>query len=41
MTMAQYDEMIRQGRFETREERRVDLIYGKILAKSPIGPLRS
>ena len=36
ITMAQYDEMIRQGRFETREERHVELLYGEIIPMSPI-----
>ena len=34
--MSQYDEMIREGRFEPREEHRVELIYGEILPMSPI-----
>jgi Uma2 family endonuclease len=38
ITMAQYDEMIRQGRFEPREEYRVELIYGEIVSMSPINP---
>jgi Uma2 family endonuclease len=36
--MAQYDEMIRQGRFAPREEHQVELIYGEITPMSPIGP---
>ena len=38
ITNAQYDEMIRRGQFEPREEHRVELIYGDILPMSPIGP---
>ncbi len=41
ITMAQYDEMIRQGRFETREERHVELIFGEILPMSPINAAHS
>ena len=41
ITMAQYDEMIRQGQFEPREEHHVELIYGEILPMSPIGPPHS
>lgn len=37
ITMEQYDEMIRQGRFEPREEHHVELIYGEITPMSPIG----
>lgn len=37
VTVAQYDEMIRQGLFEPREEHRVELIHGEIVPMSPIG----
>ncbi len=36
ITMAQYDEMIRQGVFEPGEEHRVELIYGEIIPMRPI-----
>jgi Uma2 family endonuclease len=38
ITMAQYDEMIRAGLFEPREEHRVELLYGEIVPMSPINP---
>jgi Uma2 family endonuclease len=38
ITLEQYDEMIRQGLFEPREEHHVELIYGEISPMSPIGP---
>ena len=37
VTYAQYEEMIRQGVFEPREEHHVELIYGEIVPMSPIG----
>lgn len=36
VTLAQYDEMIRQGLFEPREEHHVELICGEIVPMSPI-----
>ena len=41
ITMEQYDEMIRLGQFEPREEHHVELIYGEILPMSPVGPPHS
>jgi Uma2 family endonuclease len=41
ITIAQYDEMIRQGMFEPSEEHHVELIYGEIVPMSPINPPRS
>src|SRR5262249_46193319 len=38
ITVEQYDEMIRKGLFEPREEHHVELIYGEIVPMSPIGP---
>lgn len=37
ITIEQYDEMIRRGDFEPREEHHVELIYGEIIPMSPIG----
>ncbi len=39
ITLEQYNEMIRQGVFEPREERRVELLYGEISPVNPIGLL--
>ena len=39
VTFAQYEEMIRRGAFEPREEHHVELIYGEITPMSPIGLL--
>ncbi len=36
ITVAQYDEMIRRGEFEPREEHHVELIEGEIC--SPLSP---
>ncbi len=41
ITAAQYEEMIRRGEFEPREENHVELIYGEILPMSPINPSHS
>lgn len=38
ITIGQYDEMIRRGDFEPREEHQVELIYGEISPMSPINP---
>jgi Uma2 family endonuclease len=38
ITLDQYDEMIRRGDFEPREEHNVELIYGEISPMSPINP---
>jgi Uma2 family endonuclease len=38
LSIADYDRMIREGRFEPREEHEVELIEGEILTLSPIGP---
>jgi Uma2 family endonuclease len=38
ITTDQYDEMIRRGDFEPREEHHVELIYGEITPMSPINP---
>src|SRR5689334_1719578 len=38
ITVGQYDEMIRRGEFEPREEHHVELIYGEISPMSPINP---
>jgi Uma2 family endonuclease len=38
ITLEQYDEMIRRGDFEPREEHRVELIFGEISPMSPIDP---
>ena len=38
LTMEQYDELIRRGDFEPREEHHVELIYGEITPMSPINP---
>lgn len=37
ITVAEYDRMIAEGRFEPREEHRVELLKGEIVAMSPIG----
>src|SRR4051794_3293718 len=37
VTYEQYQEMIRQGAFEPREENHVELLYGEIVQMSPIG----
>jgi Uma2 family endonuclease len=41
ITLEQYDEMIRQGVFEPREEHHVELIQGEVRDRSPIGPPHS
>ena len=38
ITLEQYDEMIRRGDFEPREEHHVELIYGEISRMNPINP---
>jgi Uma2 family endonuclease len=38
ITLEQYDEMIRRGDFEPREDHHVELIYGAISPMSPINP---
>jgi Uma2 family endonuclease len=38
ITIEQYDEMIRRGDFEPREEHHVELIYGEITPMNPINP---
>ena len=38
ITLHDYHEMIREGRFEPREEHHVELIYGEIIPMSPVGP---
>ena len=37
ITVAEYDRMIAEGRFEPREEHHVELIEGEIIPMSPIG----
>jgi Uma2 family endonuclease len=41
ITLEQYDEMIRRGDFEPREDHHVELIYGEISPMSPINPAHS
>ncbi|MFO0951146.1 MAG: Uma2 family endonuclease [Isosphaeraceae bacterium] len=38
VTFSEYEEMVRRGAFEPREEHRVELIYGEIVLMSPVGP---
>lgn len=38
ITLDEYHEMIREGRFEPREEHHVELIHGEIIPTSPVGP---
>jgi Uma2 family endonuclease len=38
VSFQEYEEMIRRGEFEPREEHHVELIYGEVLPMSPIGP---
>jgi Uma2 family endonuclease len=38
ISLEQYDEMIRRGDFEPREEHHVELIYGEITPMNPINP---
>jgi Uma2 family endonuclease len=38
ITLGQYDEMIRRGDFEPREEHHVELLHGELVPMSPINP---